>query len=85
MRMHYKNSNLEINVKDNLTLNLLYTPTLRQNEAGTLSLGVKNSITSLVLPPGASSFTINSYCASNCMNVNFRDLFYILFSNYSSF
>ena len=73
--MHYRNPNFDINVKDNFTLNFVYTPALRQYDAGTLSLGVQNSITSLVLPPGNSAFSINSYCTTSCMNVIFLNFF----------
>jgi hypothetical protein len=57
-------------ISDTISLKFTYTTDLRTNEAGTLAVGVKNSVTGLVLPPETAEISINSYCLSVCMNVS---------------
>ncbi|CAF0832072.1 unnamed protein product [Adineta ricciae] len=65
LEVHFNNPYLKKGIIDQSGIRIYYTPQLRKYDAGIMEVGLeynpKNSI-----PPGASSFRISGYCASEC-------------------
>ncbi|KAL5491375.1 hypothetical protein EMCRGX_G016654 [Ephydatia muelleri] len=80
LQMHYDNPRLETNIIDSSGLNLIYTSTVPQNEAGILNLGLLTSPL-LMIPPKASAFTVRGICMPNCSSSYFPPTGITIFAN----
>ena len=71
LEVHYNNPKMIEGVVDNSGLKLFYVSDEPEQRAGLLTLG-RESLSKLVIPPGADLFVINAMCPSQCTkNVNF--------------
>lgn len=50
-----------------MTLRYYLTKQLRPNELGILTLGTDSSGYGIAIPPGLSSFVLNTYCHNSCL------------------
>ncbi|XP_035668392.1 DBH-like monooxygenase protein 1 homolog [Branchiostoma floridae] len=67
MEMHYDNPLLTSGIQDSSGIRLTYTPELRDNDLGTLEVGVLVNKYHVV-PPRVPEFTSAGFCNSQCLN-----------------
>ena len=65
LEMHYDNPDLDMNVIDDSGFIFHYTETLRQHDAGSLSIGHIVG-PEIAIPPRSTSFLVQAYCPSIC-------------------
>ncbi|CAH1243297.1 MOXD1 [Branchiostoma lanceolatum] len=67
MEMHYDNPLLASGIRDSSGIRLTYTPELRDNDLGTLEVGVLVNKYH-VIPPHVQEFTSAGFCSTRCLN-----------------
>eukprot|EP00058_Branchiostoma_floridae_P018836 XP_002604325.1 hypothetical protein BRAFLDRAFT_125270 [Branchiostoma floridae] len=73
LEVHYDNPQLASGVRDSSGIRMTYTPELRDNDVGTLEVGVM--VTKYhVIPPRAVDFKSAGFCGTQCLNAFLEEL-----------
>lgn len=66
-QVHYDNPDERSDILVNIQMDIFYTPDLRENDAGVISLGqdIPGS-PSILIPPNSADHTLYGHCSSSC-------------------
>ncbi|XP_066265502.1 DBH-like monooxygenase protein 1 homolog [Branchiostoma lanceolatum] len=73
MEVHYDNPQLASGISDSSGIRMTYTPELRDNDVGTLEVGVIVNRYHAI-PPHAVDFKSAAFCGSQCLNAYIEEL-----------
>ncbi|XP_078618333.1 DBH-like monooxygenase protein 1 homolog [Branchiostoma floridae x Branchiostoma japonicum] len=73
MEVHYDNPQLQSGIRDSSGIRMTYTPELRDNDAGTLEVGVIVNKYHAI-PPRAVDFKSAGFCGSQCLSAFLEEL-----------